>query len=129
MKKSYLWIVICIICISILIGLNRHLYRKIDLSTFLSNTLHNREYALWEEKKIKENPNYKNLAIFVDINSKTLQLINSDNNNVIKKYIIASGKKSTPSPIGSFKIIHKSKWGRSFGTRWMGLNVRWGNCH
>jgi hypothetical protein len=47
--------------------------------------------------------------------------------NIIKKYKIASGREETPSPIGKFKIMNKSKdWGSGFGTRWLELNVPWG---
>lgn len=116
-------------CIVILIGVGRIIFKDIELSQYLTNVFRNkgiREYSLWEEKKMKENPDYKNLAIFIDINSKALELINLDDNKTIKKYTIASGKTSTPSPIGSWKIINKGSWGRSFGTRWMGLNVPWG---
>ncbi|WP_330602875.1 L,D-transpeptidase family protein [Anaerosolibacter carboniphilus] len=28
--------------------------------------------------------------------------------------------------MGNWTIIEKSKWGKGFGTRWMGLNVPWG---
>lgn len=131
MKRSLIWILICIVCISILIGFGRVAFKDIELSQYLINVFKSkgiREYSLWEEKKMKENPNYKNLAIFIDINSKTLELINLENNKVVKKYLIASGKTSTPSPVGSWKIINKGRWGRGFGTRWMGLNVPWGKC-
>ncbi|WP_236932611.1 L,D-transpeptidase family protein [Geosporobacter ferrireducens] len=84
------------------------------------------EYVSWEEKVMKENPDYPNLVIFVDVNSNILELINLDDNSILKKYPIASGKKGTPSPIGSWMVIGKSKWGKGFGTRWMGLNVPWG---
>jgi hypothetical protein len=43
--------------------------------------------------------------------------------NIIKRYKIASGREETPSPIGKFKIIDKSKdWDSGFGTRWLELN-------
>ncbi|HHU31676.1 MAG: L,D-transpeptidase family protein [Zhaonellaceae bacterium] len=44
-----------------------------------------------------------------------------------KQYPVAIGKSSTPSPVGEWKVINKSKeWGSGFGTRWIGLNVPWG---
>lgn len=44
-----------------------------------------------------------------------------------KTYPIALGKPETPSPVGNFCIVNKSRnWGSGFGTRWMGLNVTWG---
>ena len=84
------------------------------------------EYINWEESKMRQNPDYKNLFIFIDINDKTLELINLDTNEIVNTYPIASGKPETPSPIGDWKVIGKSKWGKGFGTRWMGLNVPWG---
>ncbi len=82
------------------------------------------EYIAWENKMIYENPDYEDLKILIDISVKRLYLING--NELIKKYPIASGKYSTPSPIGTWKVISKAKWGGGFGTRWMGLNVPWG---
>ncbi|MBF8984147.1 L,D-transpeptidase family protein [Lutibacter sp. B2] len=75
---------------------------------------------------MRQNPDYQNLFIFIDINDKTLELINLDTNEIVHTYSIASGKEETPSPIGDWKVVEKSQWGKGFGTRWMGLNVPWG---
>lgn len=49
-----------------------------------------------------------------------------DNGQLIKKYRIAVGKSSTPTPIGEWVVVWKDyNWGSGFGTRWMGLNVPW----
>ncbi|MCC5910018.1 MAG: L,D-transpeptidase [Clostridiaceae bacterium] len=80
----------------------------------------------WEHEMIKENPDYDNPKILVDISVKTLYLLND--NELIKTYPIASGKLSTPSPLGSWTVISKARWSGGFGTRWMGLNAPWGNC-
>jgi len=46
----------------------------------------------------------------------------------IKEYPIAVGNPSTPTPVGEYQIVYKGKnWGASFGPRWLGLNVPWGN--
>ena len=46
---------------------------------------------------------------------------------VWKRYPIAIGKESTPSPIGEWQIVWKdANWGTGFGTRWLGLDVPWG---
>ena len=82
------------------------------------------EYVAWEHKMIDENPDYENLRILIDISEKRLYLLNG--NEAIKTYPIASGKLSTPTPIGTWKVINKAKWGGGFGTRWMGINVPWG---
>ncbi|RUT35781.1 hypothetical protein EJP77_01830 [Paenibacillus zeisoli] len=45
----------------------------------------------------------------------------------IKKYRVAVGNPSTPTPIGEYQIVYKGKnWGPAFGPRWLGLNVPWG---
>jgi hypothetical protein len=46
----------------------------------------------------------------------------------VKEYSIAVGNPSTPTPVGEYQITYKGKnWGASFGPRWLGLNVPWGN--
>ena len=83
-----------------------------------------KEYQVWEKRYMEENPDYNNLVILIIIDEKLLYLLNE--NEVIKKYVIATGKPSTPTPIGRWKIIEKARWGGGFGSRWMGLNVPWG---
>lgn len=44
-----------------------------------------------------------------------------------KQYKVAVGTFRTPTPLGEFRVVHKSSgWGSGFGTRWLGLNVPWG---
>ena len=65
--------------------------------------------------------------LYIRINLWTNELIVSKNNEVIKRFSIASGTEESPTPIGLFKVKEKSKsWGGGFGTRWLGLNVPWG---
>lgn len=64
--------------------------------------------------------------ILIDINEKTLYLLDETGRRVIKTYPIASGKDVTPSPIGTWTVISKGRWGGAFGARWIGLNVPWG---
>lgn len=41
-----------------------------------------------------------------------------------RKYPVAVGKASTPTPTGNFKIINKALHpGGAFGVRWLGLNI------
>lgn len=68
--------------------------------------------------------NHSKYLIMVYIDEKTLYLFEDD--KCIKKYPIASGKPGWPSPIGEWRIIEKSEWGKGFGGRWLGLNVKWG---
>ncbi|WP_084115296.1 L,D-transpeptidase family protein [Clostridium acidisoli] len=71
-------------------------------------------------------PYNKTYVILIDLNENRLFLIKNNSKKIIKSYPVASGKKSTPSPIGTWKIIDKGAWSNGFGTRWMGLNVPWG---
>ncbi|MBB6444067.1 L,D-transpeptidase family protein [Bacillus benzoevorans] len=65
--------------------------------------------------------------IYIRINLWTNELIVLKNDEVIKKFFVASGTESSPTPIGLFKVEEKSRsWGGGFGTRWLGLNVPWG---
>lgn len=57
----------------------------------------------------------------------TKQLILKEGDVIIRRYEVAVGKPSTPTPIGNWKIIQKIKNpGGAFGARWMRLNVPWG---
>lgn len=55
--------------------------------------------------------------ILVDVESSRLYLFK--NHILEKEYKCAGGKPSTPSPIGTWTIISKGKWGEGFGGRWM----------
>lgn len=47
--------------------------------------------------------------------------------DLYKSYPVAVGKPETPTPTGSYQVIHKDKdWGKGFGTRWMELDAPWG---
>lgn len=65
-------------------------------------------------------------TILVEVHKKQLKLIDRENESVLKTYPIATGKPSSPTPLGTFKIVEKAQWGEGFGTRWLGLNVPWG---
>jgi len=68
--------------------------------------------------------NIPDYTILIEIDQKKLYLF--ENGELIKEYRIASGAKDSPSPIGTWKIIDKGKWGKGFGGHWMGLDVPWG---
>jgi len=81
-------------------------------------------YEKWEQEVIKIENDSKNIEIFVDIIDNRLYVM--QNGKIIKEYLCAPGKFSTPSPIGNWKVISKDTWGEGFGGRWIGLNVPWG---
>lgn len=66
-------------------------------------------------------------TIYIDINEKTLYLLDGPTKEVVKRYPIATGKRETPSPIGTWKIINKGRGEEIYGGYWMGLNVPWGS--
>jgi len=70
--------------------------------------------------------NSNNISILIEVDKKKLSVVDLDNNMVIKTYAVATGKSDTPTPLGTFKIVEKAKWGGGFGSRWMGLDVPWG---
>lgn len=65
------------------------------------------------------------ISIRVDVTRRQLFLLS--NGILLKKYPIAVGKESTPTPIGHWRIKEKDVWGEGFGARWLGLDVPWGS--
>ena len=55
--------------------------------------------------------------ILVDVEESKLYLF--ENEKLKKVYSCSGGKWSTPSPIGTWTIISKQKWGEGFGGSWM----------
>jgi hypothetical protein len=65
------------------------------------------------------------VTIVVKISDRILELHNDG--KLYKKYRIAVGKSSTPTPIGDWVVRWKSfRSGDIFGTRFLGLDVPWG---
>ena len=63
--------------------------------------------------------------IWIDVHQKSLTLY--EGTTVLRRYVIATGTRDTPSPIGTFFITSRfaGELG-GFGTRFLGLNVPWG---
>lgn len=111
-KKLYMSVLI-IILVAIFLILGNLIY-KISLKSKMN----------FEDVYLKNNS--ENYTILVEVHTKQLKLIDRENEQVIKTYPIATGKPTSPTPLGTFKIIEKAQWGEGFGTRWLGLNVPWG---
>lgn len=92
---------------------------QIHLSLVEKNKDNNYEGVYSTDKEL-------NLSILIEVDRKILYLIDMDTNEIIKKYVVATGKPDSPTPLGTFKIVEKAAWGGGFGSRWMGLNVPWG---
>ena len=66
------------------------------------------------KKVIETSSNSKSTyKILVDVEESKLYLF--ENDILSKEYKCSGGKWSTPSPIGTWTIISKAKWGEGFG--------------
>ena len=66
------------------------------------------------EKVVTTSSNNKQkYKILVDVEDSKLYLF--ENDELKKEYKCSGGKWSTPSPIGTWTIISKAKWGEGFG--------------
>jgi len=74
----------------------------------------------WERARVPQG-----LWVWIDVPRKTLTLY--EGTQARKSYAIATGTYQTPSPIGSWRIVSRfaGELG-GFGTRFLGLNVPWG---
>ena len=63
-------------------------------------------------------------AIYVDLD--ILQLTLYKNGAVVKTYPVSGGSKSSPSPLGLFRVNGIGDWGEGFGGSWISINVPWG---
>lgn len=65
------------------------------------------------------------LKILIALGERALYLF--EDGQIIRRYPIAIGKSSTPTPIGEYSIQHKLlNPGGSFGTRWMSFKPMYG---
>ena len=84
-----------------------------------------------KSKDIKTATDFKKdqYIMFIDVGKKQLSLIDNKNHELINSFTIATGKISSPTPLGNFNIISKASWGEGFGSRWIGLDVKIGRAH
>lgn len=67
----------------------------------------------------------ENMSIIIDMDNLTLTLFNDG--EIYKKYPVAMGKYETPTPVGNWEIISMNNDPPdAMGTRWMGLNIPYG---
>lgn len=65
------------------------------------------------------------LTILIALGERRLYLFN--NGQIIRSYLVAIGKPSTPTPIGEYAIRHKLMYpGGPFGSRWMSFQPHYG---
>ena len=70
------------------------------------------------------NSNNGKYKILVDVEDSKIFLF--ENNELIKTYKCSGGKQTTPSPIGTWTIISKAKWGEGFGRKLDGIKCSLG---
>ncbi|WP_242987676.1 L,D-transpeptidase family protein [Anaerobacterium chartisolvens] len=66
----------------------------------------------------------KGYYIYVNLDIFTMYVYKDG--EILKTYPVSGGGPSTPSPLGTWKIISKDTWGEGFGGAWLGFNVPWG---
>lgn len=86
---------------------------------------HMLSHHIGKSAAIKSPAQIKCYSILIDTEEKRLYLL--CNGKLLKKYVCAVGKSTTPSPLGSYKVIQKSHWGEGFGGYWLGIDCPWGN--
>ncbi len=68
------------------------------------------------------------IEIIINVSAKRLTVYR--NGSIYREYIVATGKPTTPTPIGSFTIVNKQiDPGGPYGTRWLGLSIRGYGIH
>lgn len=71
-------------------------------------------------------PMSEKISIIVDMDRLTLTLFNGG--EPFRQYPVAMGKYESPTPVGNWEIISKDiNPSAVMGTRWMGLNIPYGN--
>ena len=83
------------------------------------------EQELLETSSVKLKAPEGEISLLLEIDNRRLTVV--ADGKPYHHFLIAIGKSETPSPVGDWKIINKYVHvGKSYGTRWMGLNVPWG---
>ena len=72
-------------------------------------------YEPKEDTYIQTSTTREIYKILVDVEESKLYLFQGD--ELIKTYKCSGGKWSTPSPIGTWTIVSKAKWGEGFGRK------------
>ncbi len=68
----------------------------------------------------------QSFTIHIEVDKKRLTLVDRRSDEIIRTYPVATGKPSSPTPLGSFEITDRGSWGEGFGSRWIGLGIPWG---
>jgi len=80
----------------------------------------------YKENTSRKHENISPTGYHLYVNLDELLMYVYKDGELIKTYQVSGGKPSSPSPIGTWKIISKDTWGEGFGGAWLGFNVPWG---
>ena len=76
------------------------------------------------EKEKKHDISSNGWHLYADLDEKLMYVYRDG--QLIRTYEVSGGKPSSPSPLGTWRIIGKDTWGEGFGGAWLGFNVPWG---
>ena len=80
-----------------------------------------------DEPDVPLHPDVRPGGYWIVVDTRHLHLTLYRDGQVVERWPVAVGKPSTPTPVGEWRVVHKSRdWGGGFGTRWLGLDVPWG---
>lgn len=95
-KTINLFLLLAVVSLIVFTIYNKIVNKEISISTSATNII------------------YK---VLIDVEESKLYLF--EDTKCIKIYSCSGGKWSTPSPIGTWTIIEKAKWGEGFGGSWL----------
>jgi L,D-transpeptidase catalytic domain/Putative peptidoglycan binding domain len=120
----FIWITRCCKLVStIFLALNLILFENILSPT--ENRVMAKELSATNTPPIHTQKDSYTYHIVIDTLKRRMTVMY--NGQRVRTFPIAIGTEDTPTPIGEWSIVSKSRnWGSGFGTRWMGLDVPWG---
>lgn len=130
-KQTLLIFKICIFAFAIII-LIYYSYKNVlvldDLNEPYNSAINNQDYVVLastdQGNSIEYNIPAKGYHIHINLDNYTMYVYK--NGQLVKTYPVSGGKPSTPSPLGTWRIIAKDTWGEGFGGAWLAFNVPWG---
>ena len=100
-----------------------------DLTSTTSGILQNDESSILSQQQDDNSTPESSImkkGFHIHVNLDETRMYVYKNGELLKTYPVSGGKPSTPSPTGTWRIIHKDTWGEGFGGSWLGFNVPWG---
>jgi hypothetical protein len=81
----------------------------------------------WNGRKVSADFGTRPEEVWISVDLWKRKLYLMEGNRIKEEFMVGIGKKTTPTPVGEWKVVNKSRqWGGGFGPCWLGLNVPWG---